>query len=277
MGWEMADENASQIPEQPTKRKRRQKPKKKHGVLFKIFIVLAALVAIALIGTEVSNLQKENATFTWPTSGMATLLPQPASDKGSIDENDDDDFRVSVNRMSETDYADYAAACKGKGFTVEAESSSYGYDAFNEEGYKLSLSYWSSSSQLTIKLEAPLTMTALTWPAQGVGALVPTPDATQGKVVTDSSRRYDVYVGGMGTDKMNAYIDACIAAGYDVDYNRSEDGYEAKMPMAPTCLSTMRGRRRRADKRHGTARGRLGRAGRKPEDRKRGRRNRRAG
>lgn len=233
MGWEMADEN-KQIPEpprtekEPKKQPKEAKPKKKHGCLFKLIVAVVIVIAIAIAAMEIQQFQKDNASYTWPTSGISALLPQPSSDKGEIALNSDDSFKADIKKTSQADYSNYLTACKEKGFTVDANSTALGYSAFNEDGYELKLSYSSSSQEMDIDLAAPIEMGSLSWPTMGAAALVPAPQATRGKIVSDSDSTFNAYVGDTDIDAFNAYVDSCIAAGYDVDHNRTDTSYSAK-------------------------------------------------
>lgn len=75
-----------QLPEIPTNSAPAGKRRKKPGCLATIGIILIVLIVIAGVGTTINNHNKqveyENQTFTWPTSGLATLLPEPATNKG---------------------------------------------------------------------------------------------------------------------------------------------------------------------------------------------------
>ena len=227
MGWEMASEKQQVPAPEPQREQKEKKSKKKHGLFFKLFILIVALLVIATAGMGIEKYQKDNATYTWPSSGLATLLPQPASNKGSIDANTTERFDASINKTSQADYSDYIESCKAKGFIVDPDTSN-GYTAFNDDGYKLSLSYYSSREQLAIELEAPMKMSPLAWPTMGAATLLPPAAATMGKIEADSASNFTAHLADMDKTAFNAYIDTCINAGYNVDYSRSDSTYTAK-------------------------------------------------
>ena len=69
-------------------------------------------------------------------------------------------------------------------------------------------------------------MQEIVWLTTGLGALIPAPESTKGAITTDSPTRFEAAVGGTDEAAFNAYIDTCVAAGYSVDYARTNDRYE---------------------------------------------------
>ena len=203
-----------------------QKPPRKNGKKRGCLIIIVAIFIIALIGSLVSRCAAEPKRMDWPSSGLATQLPKPKSSKGEIHTNSDESLWIDVANVSESDFANYVEQCKEKGFTVDAKSDTSGYMAYSKEGHKLDLSCY--SDEMSIHLDAPIEMSTLSWPASGPGALAPAPKSNKGKTVTDSSSTYSAYVGGTTHDDYAAYVDACIAAGFNIDYSRGDDAFSAK-------------------------------------------------
>lgn len=195
--------------------------KKRKGCL-----VAVVIVAIILIGSIARCGGGGSEALDWPSSGLAAMLPDPPSNKGNVISDDEESFSASVDEVSQGDYDDYVNACKEMGYTVDAEESGSDYDAFSEEGYRLSLSFYSSLEEMKVSLDAPIAMGDITWPSSGIGALLPVPPSLTGKVALDSSTRYSVYV-SMDADAFSSYVDACIDAGFDVDYDRDDDYFTA--------------------------------------------------
>lgn len=204
-------------------------PKGKKGGKGKVvLLVIIALIAIFMISRcKGSSNDAKNSKLDWPTSGLATMLPEPGTDKGTIDLNLDNAFSATLAEYSSSDYSSYVDACKEKGFTVDANQMGTGYAAFNEEGYKVTLSYFKSKEELAVRLEAPDKMSTITWPTSGPGSLVPAPPSTQGSIVNDTSKLYQVNVGGMDKDAFSAYATQCKEAGFDVDYSSGDTYYQA--------------------------------------------------
>ena len=204
-------------------------PKGKKGGKGKIvLLVIIALIAIFMVSRIKGNSRDaKNSKLDWPTSGLATMLPEPGTDKGKVEINSDTAFSATLAEYSSSDYSSYVDACKEKGFTVDADQIGIGYAAFNEKGYKLSLTYYERKEELTVHLEAPDEMSTITWPTSGPGSLLPAPPSTQGSIVNDSSKLYQVNVGGMDKDAFSAYAAQCKEAGFDVDYSSGDTYYQA--------------------------------------------------
>lgn len=201
-----------------------RKGRKKRGCL----TVVVAVIVIAVIVAVVRGCGGERPSeLVWPTSGLATLLPEPPSNRGDISSNSDDHFSADVEEVSAEEYSAYLEACKDKGFTVDGASTTSGsYDAYNEDGYSLSLLHFESNESLSIRLEAPVEMSDFAWPTTGLASLVPAPASTTGAVTTDSSTKYTVTVGDTSPEDFTAYVDALVAAGFTVDYQRGDTFFE---------------------------------------------------
>ena len=198
------------------------KPKKNKGkIVALVIVVLIVLFAVSRCNSD------ENKNLDWPITGLATVLPEPSSKKGEVTYNSDTSFSANLYKCSSSDYSDYVDACKEKGFTVDAETDTTSYTAYNEEGYKLRLLYYESEEEISIGLDAPTEMSDITWPTSGPGALLPAPPSTRGSVLQDSSDTYTVLVGDMDKDAFSAYVDQCKNAGFTVDYNSGDTFYSA--------------------------------------------------
>lgn len=204
-------------------------PKGKKGGKGKVvLLIIVALIAIFMISRcKGSSNDAKNSKLDWPSNGLATMLPEPDTDKGKVEINSDTAFSATLAKYSSSDYSSYVDACKEKGFTVDADQIGIGYAAFNEKGYKLSLTYYDRKEELTVHLEAPDEMSSITWPTSGPGSLIPAPPSTQGSIVQDSSKVYHVNVGDMDKDAFSAYATQCKEAGFDVDYSSGDTYYQA--------------------------------------------------
>lgn len=193
--------------------------------------LIVAVVVILLVVFGVSRCGGGGGggdRLDWPSSGLATMLPRPSSDEGSIIVSNAESFSARVEGYGRGDYEDYVGSCKEMGYAVEAADDADAYEAFSEEGHHLTLSFYESSESMSVSLEAPVEMGALTWPSAGAASYVPAPTSTTGKVDSDSSTFFFAYVGETSTEAFSAYVDACAAAGFNVDYDRGDTWYGAK-------------------------------------------------
>lgn len=211
MKWEPAGKNAPG-----------GKKGKKSGLL--IAVVVVALIAV-IGGISSCGGGEKDEKLEWPTTGLATMLPKPSSDKGEVHTNSDDTFWADVEEYSQSDFETYVEQCKEKGFTVEAENNALGYEAYSEDGAHLILTYLDSSEEMSINLDAAVEMGPITWPTMGAGALLPAPVSLTGKIGSDSSTFFSAIIGETSPEDFSAYVDACIAAGFNVDYSKGEDSF----------------------------------------------------
>lgn len=228
MGKKSASE---QLPEIPTNSAGTGKRHKKPGCLATIGIILIVLIVIAGVGTSINNHNKqveyENQTFTWPTSGLATLLPEPVTNKGQIISNSDELLDIQVHGCDEASYSAYLKQCQDAGFTVEASTNSSSYDAYDEEGNKLRLSLYESTGEMNIILDKAEEFDSFAWPTTGLAVNLPAPASTVGKVVTDSSSAWEATIGQTDKAAYKAYVEEVFAAGFDQNYDKGDESFTA--------------------------------------------------
>lgn len=166
-------------------------------------------------------------TIVWDDIILGDKLPVPPANKGEIHTNAADDLWIDINDLSDKQFNDYVEACKEMGFTVDAESNSSSYNAYNAEGYKLSLGHYGSDADMSIQLDAPMEMGTITWPTSIAGQMLPTPKSTTGKFSYEYEDNFFVYVGNTTRDDYAEYVAACSEKGFNVDYNKGDDYYYA--------------------------------------------------
>ena len=211
MKWEASKDPASGKP-------------KRRGCL----IAVAVVIVIAIVGSIARCVGGgEEDRLEWPTSGLATMLPTPDSERGTVVIDDADTFDANVEGWKKSDYDAYVEQCTEKGFTVDAVDDGDGYEAFTEDGYHLKLSYYDGLEEMSLRLEAPRELGPISWPTTGVGALLPAPESGTGEIAVDSSSQFTAYVGETDESAYSAYAEACMAAGFSVDYDRGDTHFNA--------------------------------------------------
>lgn len=219
MDWEVAGSPGSKAqnvqPDSKGKKKKR-----------KVLIVALVMLALVVAGNLVHCVNSAPKDLNWPSTGMATLLPKPDSGKGEVQTNSDSSLYVKVSNYDESKYSKYVEACKEKGFTIEAKSETKSYEAYSEDGHHLKLSFY--SDDMTIDLDAPLEMSALSWPTSGPGSLLPKPISDKGSVSANSSSQFTVTVGETSQQDFATYVEECSKAGFNVDFSKSDTVYQAE-------------------------------------------------
>ena len=166
--------------------------------------------------------------FDWSELELSDRLPKPASKKGTVYTDSEEELSIDVDNISKKEYKSYLKECQSMGYTEESEKGDDEYQAFDKDGYKLKLSYEDYGEKMDIRLTAPVEMGTLSWPNNELAKLLPTPKSTVGKVKWDTTDKCQISVGETSKEDYSAYVDACIEKGFAVDYNRTETSYHAK-------------------------------------------------
>ena len=198
------------------------------GVIIAVLVGISVVIS-ALDEADYQQRQKDKltATLEWPTSGLATHIPTPSATKGTIQSNTSTDFSVDVSSDG-FDGVAYIEACKAAGYTIDPDTTSSRYEAYNAEGYKVSIWIYSSSAEIDIDVSAPKTLQAISWPSSGLASLVPVPPSLEGYGLSDREDSFSVYVGNITREQWSSYVDDCINAGFNVDYRRANDSFYGK-------------------------------------------------
>lgn len=201
------------------------KPKKKKKPFFlRWWFILLAIIVVGVIALSSGG---GGEKIVWDDIILGDMLPEPPANKGEIHTNAADELWIDINDLSDKQFNDYVEACKEKGFTIDAESDSSSYDAYNAEGYKLSLSHYGDDADMSIDLEAPMEMTTITWPTSAAGKQLPTPKSTIGKFSYEYDNNFFVYIGNTSSADYAEYVNACSEKGFNVDYSKGDDYYYA--------------------------------------------------
>ena len=158
---------------------------------------------------------------------LSNIIPEV---KGTVDhtyENTEEKMWIDFDSVDDNQYKDYITACKDRGFTVEEESDSYKFEAFNADGYKLELTHFSGDDSLSVELEAPMEMDEIIFPIGQAGKLVPKPKSTFGKINFEYDNNFCLYLGKTPKSDYNTYVSACIDKGFTVDYSKSDTHFYA--------------------------------------------------
>lgn len=203
-----------------------KKPKKPKKPIYKKwwFYVIAAVALIAII-SAISGGKGKGEKIEWSKIELRDQLPEPPSNRGTLFENSDEEFWVSLDGVSDDQYNDYLDACVDKGFTVDADKSSYSYKAYNADGYSLDMSHIGDG--LSITLKAPMKFGSITWPSSTVGNMLPAPKSTTGKFSYEHDDSFFVYVSETSKADYDQYVADCSANGFNIDYDKGDTYYRA--------------------------------------------------
>lgn len=128
--------------------------KNKKPIKWIILVVIVLLIMIAYISASKREEESRKVEYSWPKSGIATLLPEPESEYGDINSDSETFFSIDIYEVSQNEFNDYVERCKEEGFTVDYHGSSSSYQADDAEGNSLSLYYYESREELSITIRA---------------------------------------------------------------------------------------------------------------------------
>ena len=201
-----------------------EKGKKKKPIFLRWWFVLLVIIVVGIIALFIKGGSEK---IVWDDLILGDILPEPPAKRGEIHVNVMDELWVDIASLSDKQFVEYVEACKEKGFVVDSVSNSSSYDAYNEEGYKLSLDHYGSDSDMSIQLESPMEMNTITWPVSVAGKQLPTPKSTTGQFSYEYEDNFFVYVGNTTRTDYAEYVNTCFEMGFDVDYSKGDDYYYA--------------------------------------------------
>lgn len=193
--------------------------KKKRG---KVGLLLASITLVGLL-----TACGKGEELIWQDMVLGEQLPVYEAAKGEIHSNDEESLWMDIYEIGQDEYKAYAKKCEEFGYTVEVDSSDSSYDAYNQEGYKLSLYYQEYSKELDVSLDAPMQMEKIQWPTSESGKQLPKPKSLQGKITSDTENGFYLYVGNTTKEEYKEYVDLCSKKGFKEDYDKGDTYYSA--------------------------------------------------
>lgn len=207
----------------------KQKERVRKIVKFKAIIYTIVLIAIIIIffirnGTF-DNIKVANTPVDIPETELSVLMPQIEGGKGEVTTNNSEYFTVTYYGISESEFEAYKKDCKNCGFTIDCKNTGSLFDAFNEDGYNIRITYYSSEMHITVSDN--IKMHTITWPNSEVANLLPAPKSNYGNISTSRDTCLIMYVGNMTIDDYSEYVNECINKGFSEDMSQTDDHYHA--------------------------------------------------
>ena len=200
--------------------------KEKKRYIHILIAIAGALLIIPMLKSCTSDNQNANVVkVDWSVIFLGSEIPQPTSDEMEIHSNTSDDLWIEIVRTSDEEYYKYITKCKELGYTIEANETSIGYDAYNESGYKISLSYY--DEKMTIRVDAPTQMATLDWENHNISAVLPTPNSNTGVFEVENNDSTTVIVGEITAEQFEEYCNLCRNQGFVVDAKSENTSFTA--------------------------------------------------
>lgn len=220
-GDKAADEAYREIVAQ---RERVAKTVKVKAIAYTIALI-AIIVFLSVKNGTFDDIKLSNTPLEIPETELSVLMPQIEGGKGEVVTNNSEYFSVEYYGISESEFEAYKKDCKNRGFTIDCESTGSLFDAFNEDGYNIRITYYSSEMHITVSDD--LEMRTIVWPSSEVADLLPTPKSDYGNISSSSDTCLIIYIGNMTIDDYAEYVNECIKKGFTKDISQTDDHYHA--------------------------------------------------
>ena len=163
---------------------------------------------------------------SWPTSGIGKVAPKPALEEADIWENTENKLSLKAISVSEQLYKEYRKACIESGFTENVREYGNSYEAYTKDGCYIN-TFLTDDGEFFLSIKAPLTLENYLWPEEGIGSLLPEQKQEYGKILEDRNRSFRAEIYRVSEEAYEAYINACKAAGFNVEEYRTYDDFKA--------------------------------------------------
>ena len=190
-------------------------------ILHKSLLLLLALICLlSFNGCGMSDPGEE--IVDWEKLKLGHMLPIPEEKTGNVVENNLGRLEVRMSDLMRHEFE--------KGFNIDVEKTDGRYEKFvahNQQGYKLQVYYWPGDlvwyPRYIICLEDPIEMSAISWPTDGLGALLPKPDSLYANVEADYSEEFRAFIGHTSKEDVRHYINRCKDAGFNNEKYSNQD------------------------------------------------------
>lgn len=190
-----------------------------------LVLLVAAIIFFFVRNGTLDNLKVANTVVDIPETELSVLMPQIEGGKGEIVTNNEEYFTVNYVGISDSEFEAYKKECKDKGFTIDCENTGSLFDAYNEDGYNIRITYYNSEMHITITDD--LEMRTIIWPSSEVADLIPVPDSDYGNIYSSSDTCLIIYIGNMTIDDYAEYVNECIKKGFDQKMSQTDEHYHA--------------------------------------------------
>jgi len=190
-----------------------------------LVLLVAAIIFFFVRNGTFDNLKVANTEVVIPETELSVLMPQIEGGKGEIVTNNEEFFTVNYVGISDSEFETYKKECKDKGFTIDCENTGSLFDAYNEDGYNIRITYFNSQMHITVTDD--LEMRTIVWPSSKVADLLPIPDSNYGNISSSSDTCLIIYIGNMTIDDYAEYVNECIKKGFDQKMSQTDEHYHA--------------------------------------------------
>ncbi len=210
--------------------------------------MLLVIVWIFALGASSDNSSEKSymdeiyaREYDWPTEGKAACVPK-IGEHPDYAYDGEREFSATILHATDETFNEYVEEAKKCGFTIDVTVDASSYNAYNEAGNELDVSFLEGAETMYVKLFPVREFGNMIWPTQGVMKDVPQPDSDELFVESMSADYFNAFVNNMTQDKYVAYIQECINAGFDGRYESGSTRFYAGKGNTRISLELKRGR-----------------------------------
>lgn len=174
------------------------------------------------------NKTENGDRIMWANIRLGDHLPQPMSDIGELYLNTYSFLDLKLENITPDEYYEYVNSCEETGFSFDVNQSTYYFEAFDETGYKLSLSYDEYSDVMNISLSVPDTFNEFNWEDIIIKNMLPKPRSSLGTIIANEDNKLELDLGNMDVDEYRKYVTQCKEYGFNQDIETSDNQFIAK-------------------------------------------------
>lgn len=194
-------------------------------VIASVVLLVAFFIFTGIRNGSFDDLALEHTPVVIPDTELSALMPQIEGGKGEVVTNNSFYFTVDYYGISEQEFEEYKDMCKDAGFTIDCENDGSLFDAYNDDGYNIRVTY--HDKKMHVSVEDKVDMVKFIWPDSEIASLLPIPKSDYGKLSSSSDTCIIVYIGNTSVDEFNDYVFACMEKGFDNDVSRNEHHFHA--------------------------------------------------
>ena len=189
--------------------------------------IIAIMILLLCVRCSIKTSIKHNTLLVLPDVAPYSLLPEYEPMYGEIASDNGEKYKISIYQADQTVYKNYVQACIENGFNIDADYKTTSYNAYNKDGYEIILTY-NKKGEFSIVINSPMEFYNISWPKNGVAALIPPPPSEVGNISTESASSFTAYIANISKEQFKEYIDICMEYGFNIDYNRYDDSFNAE-------------------------------------------------
>lgn len=193
----------------------------------RVVLILATILVIPFLILFITN-DGNSKPFDWDDVILGEVIPEPKSHMGEMISNSEDYLSLDVHKTEITDYKEYVNSCKEKGFTVGLEQLDQSFDAYNTEGYYLSIYLDENDKKMNLTLDASEKFGTFSWPDSGIANMLPAPKSNKGVISQNDDQGLSAKVSGISETDFDTYVEECIEKGFSVEAQKSGKEYSAE-------------------------------------------------